>query len=91
MLGVGIDEDTAIVVLPDDSFEVIGSQSVTVIDGTQIRETNISELGPRSPLALTNVILHILPAGYRFDKKQRLLIPPRAPRSEQRQIHPCVS
>ena len=73
MLGVGIDEDTAIVLLPGDIFEVIGSQTVTVIDGTQIRETNISESGPRAPLALTNVILHILPAGYRFDKKRRLL------------------
>jgi cyanophycinase len=76
MLGVGIDEDTAIVVRPDDIFEVIGSQAVTVIDGTQIRESNISESGPRAPLALTNVILHILPAGYRFDKKQRLLLLP---------------
>ncbi len=73
MLGVGIDEDTAIVLFPDEIFEVIGSKSVTVIDGTQIRETNISEAGPRAPLALANVILHILPAGYRFDKKQRLV------------------
>ncbi len=76
MLGVGIDEDTAIVVQPGDIFEVIGSHSVTVIDGTKIRETNVSETGPRAPLALTNVVLHILPAGYRFDKKQRLLLLP---------------
>lgn len=76
MLGVGIDEDTAIVVYPDEVFEVIGSQSVIVIDGTQIGETNISESGPRAPLALTNIILHTLPAGYRFDKKRRLLILP---------------
>ena len=76
MLGVGIDEDTAIVLFPDDIFEVIGSKSVTVIDGAQIRETNISEAGPRAPLALANVILHILPSGYRFDKKQRLLMLP---------------
>lgn len=78
MLGVGIDEDTAIVVLPDDLFEVIGSHAVTVIDGTKIRETNISETGPRAPLAMTNMILHILPAGYRFDKKQRQLLLPAA-------------
>jgi cyanophycinase len=76
MLGVGIDEDTAIVLLSGDIFEVIGSQAVTVIDGTQIRETNICESGPREPLALTNLILHILPAGYRFDKKRRLVLLP---------------
>lgn len=80
MLGVGIDEDTAVVVYPVDTiygvhpggyFEVIGSQTVTVIDGTRIQGTNISESRPRAPLALTNVILHILPAGYRFDIKER--------------------
>ncbi len=72
MLGVGIDEDTAIVVRPEGFFEVIGSQTVTVIDGTRIQETNVSELAPCAPLALTNVILHVLPAGYKFDLKKRL-------------------
>ncbi|MDH7576566.1 MAG: cyanophycinase [Bacillota bacterium] len=76
VLGVGIDEDTAIVVTPGAFFEVIGSQTVTVIDGTRVQETNVSELGPCAPLALTNVILHILPAGYRFDLNKRLPISP---------------
>ena len=30
---IGIDEDTAVRVFPDDHFEVIGSNSVTVVDG----------------------------------------------------------
>lgn len=71
MLGVGIDEDTAIVVLPGGVFKVIGAQTVTVIDGKEIRETNVSESGLREPLALTNVILHILPNGYEFDMRKR--------------------
>lgn len=75
MLGVGIDEDTAIVVSPEGTFEVIGSHAVTVIDGRRIGETNVSETGPREPLALTNVILHILPSGYRFDMRRRIPIP----------------
>lgn len=76
MLGIGIDEDTAIVVEPGGVFEVIGSQAVTVIDGKQIQETNVSESGPLEPLALTNVILHILPVGYRFDMIRRQPLPP---------------
>ncbi len=71
VLGVGIDEDTAIIVSPEGTFEVVGSQTVTVIDGKQIRETNVSVTTPQEPLALTNVLLHILPAGYRFDIKNR--------------------
>ncbi|MGB9792745.1 MAG: cyanophycinase [Thermacetogeniaceae bacterium] len=76
MLGIGIDEDTAIVVREGGIFEVIGSQTVTVIDGKQIQETNVSETGPQEPLALTNVILHILPVGYRFDMVRRQPLPP---------------
>ncbi len=71
MLGVGIDEDTAVVVTADGQFEVIGSQTVTVVDGQTISFTNVSELEPSQPLALTNVILHILPAGFRFDLNER--------------------
>lgn len=67
ILGVGIDEDTAIVVNPYGTFEVIGSQTVTVIDGRHIRYTNVSESKPNEPLALSNVVLHILPTGYCFD------------------------
>ncbi|KPU44572.1 cyanophycinase [Oxobacter pfennigii] len=66
MLGVGIDEDTAITV-EGDNFYVIGSQSVTVVDGMCLSHTNVSELMPEEPLALTNVKLHILPKGYGFD------------------------
>lgn len=70
MLGVGIDEDTAIIV-EGDFFSVIGSQSVTVVDGKRLSYTNVSELMPEEPLALTDVVLHILPKGYGFDLVSR--------------------
>jgi len=71
MLGIGIDEDTAIKVLPEGAFEVIGSNAVTVIDGTAIKSSNVSELKPDEILAITNVIIHVLPCGYRFNIKKR--------------------
>lgn len=67
VLGVGIDEDTAIAVNAEGIFEVIGSQTVTVVDGRFIRYTNVSESEPNEPLVLSNVILHILPTGYYFN------------------------
>jgi cyanophycinase len=45
ILGVGIDEDTALVVSPRRVFEVIGSQTVTVIDGKRVVHSNISNRG----------------------------------------------
>lgn len=72
ILGVGIDEDTALVVSPKRVFEVIGSQTVTVVDGKNIIHSNISESKQFDPLALTNVIVHILPSGFGYDLKRRV-------------------
>lgn len=67
LLGIGIDEDTAVLVMPDGRCEVIGSQSVTILDGRQIRQTNVSDSSSREPLAITNLVMHVLPEGYGYD------------------------
>lgn len=67
ILGIGIDEDTAVRVFPDDHFEVLGSNSVTVVDGRYIKSSNVSELMPDENLAISNVVLHVLPSGYGYD------------------------
>lgn len=74
MLGIGIDEDTAIYVHPDASFEVIGTNSVTIADGKSIKSSNVSELKPDEILAIANVTLHVLPQGYGYDMKSRQVI-----------------
>ncbi len=74
ILGIGIDEDTAVRVYPDAHFEVIGSNSVTVVDGRHIKSSNVSELMSDENLAIANIILHVLPAGYGFDMTARAVI-----------------
>jgi cyanophycinase len=71
VLGIGIDEDTAIKVYPDAHFEVIGTNAVTIADGKSIKSSNVSELQPDEILAISNVTLHVLPSGYGFDMKTR--------------------
>lgn len=71
MLGIGIDEDTAIRVYSDAHFEVIGNNAVTIIEGKSIKSSNVSELNPDEILAIVNVTLHVLPGGYGFDMKNR--------------------
>jgi cyanophycinase len=71
VLGIGIDEDTSIIVYSDNTFDVFGTNSVTIVDGKSIKSSNISELKPDEVLAITNVILHVLPEGYSFDLKNR--------------------
>lgn len=71
ILGIGIDEDTAVQVYPDGHFRVIGTNAVTVIDGSTIKSSNVSESKPDEILAITNVTLHVLTSGYGFDMKNR--------------------
>jgi cyanophycinase len=74
MLGVGIDEDTAIRVYPEGYFTVIGSNAIMVVDGKSIKTSNVSELQPDEILAISNVTLHVLPEGYGYDMKNREVI-----------------
>lgn len=71
VLGIGIDEDTAVKVYPDGHFEVIGANAVTVIDGSSIQSSNVAELSPDELLAITGVTVHTLPAGYGFDMRAK--------------------
>lgn len=73
-IGIGIDEDTAIIVSHTAQIKVIGSGVVTVVDGKQIDYTNISEQYPNEPLAITNVKVDILPMGYGYDISNRQAI-----------------
>lgn len=67
ILGIGIDEDTAVLVHPDAGLEIIGSQTVTFIDGRNVLFTNVSELSPGQALAIGQAVIHVLPKGFGFD------------------------
>lgn len=71
VLGIGIDEDTAIKIYPDMHFEVVGTNAVTVIDGNTIQCSNVSELSQNEILAIVGVTVHVLPQGYGFNLENR--------------------
>jgi cyanophycinase len=59
-LGIGIDEDTAIVIEHGKSFYVLGSGAVYVVDGSEVTYSNIAEARAASVMSIYNVTLHIL-------------------------------
>src|SRR5262249_36064497 len=67
MLGVGIDEDTAIVIERNGTFQVIGSGSVYIVDGHELDYTNISQVSFSRAMSAFGVKLHTLSSGDRFD------------------------
>ena len=71
LFGIAIDESTGIIVYPDETFEVIGSNQVLVYDptsGKDIREDKNRNLG------ITNMRLQVLINGDRFDMKTKEVI-----------------
>ncbi len=70
LLGIGVDEDTAGIVGPDRVLEVVGRRSVTIIDGAE-SETDAWEVKAHRPMMISNVRLHSLSNGYRFDLDRR--------------------
>jgi len=68
--GIGIDEDTALVVERGVGIEVLGEGAVTIVDGRNM-STNIAEISDRETPELIDVRLHLLPAGsqYRLPKE----------------------
>jgi cyanophycinase len=61
--GVGIDESTAIIVHPDETFEVIGSKNVIVYDASRAKIIIRND----KAIAIRGLTTHILLAGERFD------------------------
>ncbi|MET0494959.1 MAG: cyanophycinase [Actinoplanes sp.] len=66
-LGLGIDEDTAILA-DGDCFEVLGTGAVTVVDAGAASDIRVPADGP---ITLTGARIHVLPAGCRFELSGR--------------------
>jgi cyanophycinase len=63
--GIGIDEDTALVVERGVGIEVVGQGAVTVVDGRAM-STNVAEIADHETPELIDVRLHLLPAGSKY-------------------------
>jgi cyanophycinase len=74
-LGLGIDENTAVVIAHDGTLEVNGHGTVTIVDGSRINYNDIAEVEDIQPFAVTGVQLHILRDGLRYDITHRAPIP----------------
>ena len=75
VLGIGLDENTAVDLVPGDRFTVVGAGVVMVFDG-RVTHSNAPDAGDADPLAITDSALHVLPEGYGFNlKTMRPILP----------------
>jgi cyanophycinase len=66
-LGIGIDPDTAAFIGPDNVMDVAGNGGVTVVDPADAGQSNVADASPSAPISITNLRVHVLVHGARYD------------------------
>lgn len=67
LLGVGLDEDTAVEIDSQGLLTVLGRGSVMIVDGTEMSYTDIHRIPEQAPLTIFGMRLHVLSSGYQYN------------------------
>ncbi len=70
-IGIGLGEDTGILVTDGDNFEVIGSGLVLIFDGHEIKHNNISDLPEGTPISIEHLVVHAMAKGDKYQVSTR--------------------
>lgn len=70
-VGIGLGEDTGVIIRDGSRLETIGSGAVIVIDGRTVGHNNIGDVEFGSPISVENLRVHIMEQGNTYDVQQR--------------------
>lgn len=70
-VGIGLDEDTAAFIAPDNTVHVEGSGAITVVDAAEVQFSSMDSVSEGRPVCLLGVKLHILTQGATFNLHTR--------------------
>jgi len=74
--GVGLDEDTAAFIGPDDVLHCVGSRSLTLVDPSGIQYSSLETAREGESVCIVGIGLHFLADGWGFDLVKRSAVPP---------------
>ena len=66
-LGIGLGEDTGLLITNGNSMEAIGSGLVILVDGRQIKDTNLTRVEMGTPISIKNLVVHVLSQYDQYD------------------------
>jgi len=70
-IGIGLDEDTAVFIGPDETLEVEGSGGVTVVDASEVSFSSADSVSEGQPVAVLGLKIHVLTPGTTFNLSTR--------------------
>jgi cyanophycinase len=71
-VGIGLDEDTAVFIGPDETLEVVGSGGVTIVDASDVTFSSMDSVSEGQPVCMLGLKVHILVAGATFNLHSRI-------------------
>lgn len=72
-LGIGLGEDTGLLIKEGRTMEAVGSGLVILVDGTGMRDTNLSEVEMGAPVSIEHLVVHVMAFGDVFDLNEKKL------------------
>ena len=79
IIGLGLGEDTGVIVRDGHLLEAIGNGLIVVFDGCSIGHSNITDIPMGEAIAVENVTVHTLVKGYGYDLVTRQYLNPSPP------------
>ena len=74
-LGIGLGEDTSLLIEKGDIQEVIGSGLIVIVDGSTIRHTNMAAINEGEMISVENISIHVMVPGDKLHFSDRKIIP----------------
>jgi cyanophycinase len=72
-VGIGLGEDTGLLITDGRNMEAIGSGLIILVDATNMRHTNITDVEMGEPVSIDNLTVHVMSYGDNFDLKSKHL------------------
>lgn len=70
-LGIGLADDTGVIISGGNWLEAIGSGLVIIVDGYQMMHTNVADIREGNPISIENLIIHVMARGNHYDLLKR--------------------
>lgn len=83
VLGIGLGEDTAVVLHKGDEMEVVGSGLVMIVDGLEIDYTDLNDIPNGTSISVEGMKVHVLGPGKYFRISERRIIKTKLPLKKQ--------
>jgi len=72
-IGIGLGEDTGLLISNGNDMEAIGSGLIMLVDATHMRDTNMTDVPMGTPVSIENLIVHVMSMGDHYDLKNKKL------------------